>query len=74
MSFYIIYPGGDRSKISIVELNDAMKYELDEYALASRQDFEDIDETITYAKGLAEEHNKSYVGASLDGTDNDYLD
>jgi hypothetical protein len=76
MSFFIIYPRGDKNEISIVELCDLMRYELSDYAVASRKEFEEQDESITYAKKLAAEHDKKYVGPNLngDGTGNDYLD
>lgn len=69
MSYFIIYPSGDRSKLSIVELDDCMRYELSDYAVASRKEFYENEEAVEYAKQLAKENDLQYEG------DNDgYLD
>lgn len=64
MSYFIVYPGGDRSKLAIINLSDYMKYELSDYAVASRHEWDDDNEqeAITYAKHLAKENNKEYIG------------
>jgi hypothetical protein len=67
MRFYIIYPRGDRSKISVSEVEE---YEKDDYALASRHTFIDEKDAIEYAKILAKDNNKIYVGDD----EPDYLD
>jgi hypothetical protein len=67
--FYIIYPGGDKSCLSILETCSDMLYELDEYALASRRQFTDKDEAIKYLFELAEIHK---LNTSIDK--NKYLD
>lgn len=69
----IIYPCGDRSKISTAEICSGMEYEINEYALASRQEFHDEQEAWVYARQLARDHGKNYVGDGLAG-DHDYLD
>ncbi len=69
MTYFIIYPQGDRSKLSVAELSDAMLYEKSDYAVASRKEFWDKDEAIEYTKQLAKENDLRYVGDS-DG----YLD
>ena len=71
MSYFIVYPGGDRNKLSIINLSDAMRYELSDYAVASRKEWWDSEqkEAIEYAKNLAKEHNKEYIG-----DDDGYLD
>jgi hypothetical protein len=72
MSYFIIYPGGDRSKIGIVNLSDAMRYELSDYAVASRREFSDDEgsDAREYAKHLAFENGKTYIPDEED----DYLD
>lgn len=66
---FIIFPGGDRTKLSVVSLNDAMRYEINDYARASREEFHEIEEAVEYAKLLATEHGLSYIG-----DDDGYLD
>jgi hypothetical protein len=69
MAFFIIYPSGDKSKLGVIELSEHMKYELSDYAVASRKEFSENEEAIEYAKQLAKENNLQYEG------DNDgYLD
>jgi len=62
MSFFIIYPRGDKNKLSVIELDSCMRYELSDYAVASRKDFYDNDEAVIYAKQLAKENNLQYEG------------
>ena len=74
--WYIIYPRGDRAKIDIVEVSDQDKgYDLGDYAVASRREFDDDSDAIIYAKQLAKDNAKLYVGpGSSNDNDNDYLD
>jgi len=60
MSYYIIYPRGDRSKIGVVEIPDSMSYELSDYAVASRREFHDDEgaEARRYAKKLIRHMNQ----------------
>jgi hypothetical protein len=69
----VIYPGGDRSKLSVAELPSGIYYEKDDYALASRNDFyNDRPGAVAHAKALAAEHGLNYVGSREDG--HDFLD
>jgi len=62
-TYFIIYPQGDRSRISVVGLTPHMLYEITDYALASRKEFwNDHDGAIDYAKELAKENGKIYEG------------
>lgn len=69
--FYIIYPSGDKSKLSVVEIPDSMSYELSDYSVASRNDFRVEDEARVYARELAKKHHKLFVG---DEDGEEYLD
>ena len=55
--YYIVYPRGDLSKLSIISLSIDCDYEIDDYKLASRKEFYDMDECIDYAKELSRKHN-----------------
>ena len=55
--YYIIYPRGDKSKLSIISLSMSLDYEISDYKLASRREFYDMEECIEYAKELAKKHN-----------------
>jgi len=69
MPYFIIFPCGDRNKISVVEIIPALSYEINDYAVASRKEFHEVEEAVEYAKNLAKENNKEYVG-----DDDGYLD
>jgi hypothetical protein len=60
--YFIIFPSGDKSKLSLVRLTPPMEYEINDYSVASRKDFHDKEEAIKYAKELAESHGLHYVG------------
>lgn len=68
-TFFIIFPSGDRTKLKVTSLNTYMYYEKDDYAVASRHEWNNEEEAITYAKELAEKNGLIYEGNS-DG----YLD
>ena len=67
MSYYIIFPSGDKTRIRVKEIE--YSHEVHDYALASRRDFDDVGDAVEYAKQLAKEHGKIY-----DGDDEGYLD
>ena len=69
MSYFIVFPGGNRDKISVVEVPQALHYELGDYAVASRKEFHEIEDAVEYAKELATSNNKEYIG-----DDDGYLD
>lgn len=68
--YIIVYPKGDKSKLSIALSWD---YEEKEYAIASRRWFNRQNDAIIYAKDLAKENNKLYNGPNVDN-EPDYLD
>lgn len=68
MTYHIIFPRGDRQKISVIELSDSMRYELSDYAVASRKEFYDIQACKEYAKELAKINNIQFID------DEGYLD
>jgi hypothetical protein len=72
-TFHIIFPSGDKTRLKVLELASAMSYELDDYALASRQDFYDLESAETYAKELARKHGKVFV-EDINGRDQSFLD
>lgn len=70
-TFHIISPKGDRKQLYVIELSDAGRYELNDYAVASRREFKESEkeECISYAKQLAKDNNLIYAG-----DDDGYLD
>lgn len=55
--YIIVYPGSDRTRLSIVRVEHSNSYELDEYDRASRHVFHDAQEVVSYAQSLALKHN-----------------
>ena len=72
-TYHIVFPGGDRSKLKVIELVAALSYELSEYAVASRQEFPDRGEAVKYARKLAEQHGLEFV-PDRDEPEDYYLD
>lgn len=68
-TWHIIYPGGDRKQIAVISLSDSLYYELGDYALASRHEFESYELADAYATELSNKHSVSYAK-----DEHDYLD
>jgi hypothetical protein len=58
--YYIIYPAGDKTKLTVLFLSYTMNYEIGDYSLASRKEFNDKKEAIAHAKYLAVKHGLKY--------------
>jgi hypothetical protein len=58
--FHIVYPCGDRSRLSVVEIVPALEYELNDYAVASRKHFYSESKANEYARELAEKYNLTF--------------
>lgn len=52
--YYIIFPKGDRTRLTVKEISDE---DLCDYALASLQDFIEESDAIEYAKQFAKAYN-----------------
>jgi len=59
LSWRVIYPSGNRRKLSIAQVRD---YEADDWDLASRREFDDEEECRQYMIELAEDHGLEYEG------------
>lgn len=66
--FIIVYPRGDRTKISVAEAQD---FDVPDYSLASRYWFWSESECIKYARGLARRNNLNF---EYQGSGSDFLD
>ena len=72
--YFIAYPGGDKTKITVCYESVACDYEINDYALASRQRWYSHAEANAYCKQLAKDNNLIFINSSDDGDNNDYLD
>lgn len=59
--YFICYPGGDRTKLKVCYESHACSYEIDDYDLASREQWSDSNPAIEYCKQLAKKHNLTYI-------------
>lgn len=70
--YFICYPGGDRTKITVAYESMACEYEIKDYALASRNRWYDFKEANDYCKELAKNNDLIFINSDEDGYD--YLD
>ena len=68
--YHIVYPSGDQTKLSVVEICEGLEYELSDYSVASRERFDSEHNANVHAKYLAKEHAKSFISTS----EENYLD
>jgi hypothetical protein len=75
-SFHIIHPRGDRKKVTVLDLGEYEKYELEHYTLASGRTFENLKGAITHARRMSEVHGIEYVMFTPrnPGLEEEYLD
>jgi hypothetical protein len=69
--FFIVYPGGDKTRLSVASLTQCCLYEKGDYAVASRKEFYNELEASDYCKILANNNNLIFDG---DSNGNIYLD
>lgn len=62
LTYYIIYPSGNKTLLAVLDLGDYEGYELDDWSLASRQSFQDLDKAMSYGEKLALQHGKEFTG------------
>lgn len=71
--YFIVYPTGDHTKLSVAELCEATRYEMNDYSVASRQEFNDFYDAVKYAKELAQKNGLTYEHSG-NRDQPDYLD
>lgn len=55
--YIIVYPASDRTRLSIVSIEECVWYELDEYKRASRHIFHSPKDVVEYARNLSLKHS-----------------
>ena len=55
--YFIVYPAGDRTKLTVVNLNFSTRHEKNDYSIASRKEFDDRSEAVKYCRELAQKNN-----------------
>lgn len=59
--YFLCYPRGDRTKITVVDLANCVAYERDEWLNVNDLTFQSQTEAIEYAKDLANKHGLEYM-------------
>lgn len=59
-TYHIIYPKGDKSRLTVLELQNSTIHELSDYSLAYKDSFSTSAEAISVARKLAEKYNLKY--------------
>lgn len=58
-TYHIVYYRSDMNTITIVQILADLSYELDDYNIASEEEFDNYYEAVDYAKELAKRSNKN---------------
>lgn len=58
--YFICYPCGDRTKITVIDEQQSLHYEKHDFALVNDLEWDNVKEAIEYAKKLAEKYNLNY--------------
>ncbi len=64
LRYFIVYPKGDESKLTVAQDEG---YKRDEWALASKKEFDELNDAIAYARALAAQYDKQYVPSGIGG-------
>ena len=70
--YFIVYPYGDESKLSVRAVTEYFKHEIRNYALASSKTWDNEWVAIERCKQLCEKFGKEYVPSGIDL--HEYLD
>lgn len=61
MIYFMCYPRGNESRVTVVDLREGSLYEIDEWRRPDDETFASRDEAIMHARNFAFNHNKEYV-------------
>ena len=61
-SYRVVYPKGDRSKLTVAQVED---YEVSDWSIASRHEYFEEEDAWLQAEYLAAHFNKEVVGRNL---------
>ncbi|MBI6727324.1 hypothetical protein YA0089_27290 [Pseudomonas viridiflava] len=64
-TYYVIYPGGDLSKLCVLRLYYSDHHKLDQYVVASRNSFAKGPEATAYAVELAASKELTFIHDAL---------
>lgn len=59
--YFIAYPSGDTSKVTVIDLSYAVSYEREDWATVNDKDFTEHTDAIDYCRALAEKYNLEYI-------------
>lgn len=59
--YFIAYPKGDTSKVTVIDLSYAVSYERGDWATVNDKDFTEHTDAIEHCRALAAKYNLEYV-------------
>ena len=59
--YFLCYPQGDKTKVTVIDLSVHVSYERDEWVNVNDLTFYSSEEAIAYGKDLCKRHNLTYV-------------
>ncbi|OEE38298.1 hypothetical protein A1QO_02655 [Vibrio genomosp. F10 str. ZF-129] len=59
--YFISFLGGDRSKITVIDLHNGTSHQREQFSPVNDRDYRDLNEALVDAKSLAEKYNLEYV-------------
>ena len=59
--YFLCFPQGDRTKITVIDLQNCVDYERDEWSNVNKNTYFDHAEAIRAARDIAERYNLEYI-------------
>lgn len=59
--YFLVYPSGNKNKITVIDLNTSCLLDKDDYSLVSDDEFDNEDDAIFRAKSIARNYKLTYV-------------
>ena len=75
MIYFICYPRGDKNLLTVIDLASATQYEKNEWDVTTPHEFDNRNEAIAHARGLARDYGLQYkmFESRYDHALNEYL-
>jgi hypothetical protein len=58
--YFLCYPSGDRTRITVIDEFESSRYEKNDYALVNDLEWDNSENAIAYGRTLAEKYNLIY--------------
>lgn len=61
VSYFLAFPQGDMSKITVIDIMDIMSYERSEFANVNENTYYKLKDAIEAGRDIARRHNLTYI-------------